>query len=317
VELSIIIVNWKSKDHLRKCLGTIVAETHGIQYEIIVIDSASFDGSEAMVQSEFPLVKFIQSRENLGFAKSNNRAFQSAKGEWVLFLNPDTEIVGTAIAVLLAALKRMPQAGAVGAKLLNTDGTLQTSCVQAFPTLLNQLLNAESLRRSLPHSKLWGMAPLFNGGVEPQAVEAISGACVMLPRELLLRVGVFSEDYFMYAEDIDLSYKVSRAGYKCYYVPSACVIHHGGASSGKAGNTFANRMMCESVWRYFNKTRGRCYGWAYRGAMVVAGLMRLAALLVVFPIAWVRMQRDSWRNAFRKWMAVLSWSCLGSGKLER
>ena len=317
MDLSIVIVNWKSKDYLRKCLATIVTETRGIEYEIVIIDSASFDGSEQMVRDEYPQAKFIQSQENLGFARANNLAFQASCGKFLLFLNPDTEVVGPAINTLHSALNAMPQAGAVGAKLLNSDGTLQTSCVQAFPTLLNQLLNAEPLRKWLSRSKLWGMAALFEPQTEPQVVEAISGACIMLPRELLIRVGVFSEDYFMYAEDIDLSYKVSRAGCKCYYVPTACVIHHGGGSSGKAGSSFANIMMCESVWRFFNKTRGRLYGLAYRGTMLIAGLARLGLLLVLFPVAQARSQRDSWQNAFRKWRAVLSWSFLGSGKFER
>ena len=181
----------------------------GLEFEIIVIDSASFDGCAEMLRKEFPQVRFIQSQENLGFAKSNNLAFRSATGESVLFLNPDTEIVGPAINVLHSALKMLPDAGVVGGRLLNSDGTVQTSCVQAFPTILNQLLNAESLRRRFPRSRLWGMAPLFDAGTKPKLVEAISGACVMLPRLLLEKIGVFSKDYFMYSEDIDLSYKVN------------------------------------------------------------------------------------------------------------
>lgn len=312
MDLSIIIVNWNSNGYLRKCVASILAETRGLEFEIIIIDSASFDGSEEMVRREYPQVKFIQSEENLGFSKSNNLAFRSATGEFVLFLNPDTEVVGSAIAALCQALKTESKAGAVAAKLLNSDGTLQTSCIQAFPTILNQLFCAEALRRQFPRSRMWGMAPLFESGTKPVTVEAISGACVMLPRRLLETIGVFSEDYFMYAEDIDLSYKVWKAGYKCYYVPTATVIHHGGGSSQGAGSNFSSVMMRESAWRFFRKTRGKCYSLAYRASTMMTALLRLALLVILFPARQARGYQAGWWASFRKWNAILSWSIRGA-----
>jgi hypothetical protein len=308
MDLSIIIVNWNSKEYLRKCLGSILAETRELEFEIIVVDSASFDGCEEMLRKEFPQVRFIQSRENLGFAKSNNLAFQSARSEFVLFLNPDTEIVGSAINELHAAFKKLADAGAVGGRLVNTDETVQTSCIQAFPTILNQVLSAEWLRRRFPKSRLWGMAPLYETSTSPQLVEAISGACVMLPRWLLEKVGVFSEDYFMYAEDIDLSLKVSQAGYKCYYVPNATVVHHGGGSSQQAGSNLTSMHMQESAWRFFRKTRGRFYGLVYRASMLVSALVRLTLLVVLFPAGMIWRHRTAWRASFQKWKAILFWS---------
>ncbi len=311
MELSIIIVNWNSKEYLRRCITSILAGTRGIEFEIIVIDSASFDGCGEMLQREFPQVQFIQSRENYGFSKSNNLAFQAASGESVLFLNPDTEIVGPAINVLHSALKSLPNAGAVGGKLLNTDGTVQTSCIQAFPTILNQLFSAEPLRRMFPRSRLWGMSPLFETSTQPQVVEAISGACMMLPRKLLQNIGVFSEDYFMYAEDIDLAYKISQAGYKCYYVPNATVVHHGGGSSKAASSNFSSLMVRKSAWRFFRKTRGRYVGLVYRASMLVSALLRLALLVVVLPVRLAQGCRTTWWASFRKWNAILSWSIRG------
>jgi N-acetylglucosaminyl-diphospho-decaprenol L-rhamnosyltransferase len=312
MDLSIIIVNWKSKDYLRKCLASVFAELYPFTYEVIVIDSASFDGCGEMLRSEFPQVHFIQSETNLGFAKANNRASRAASGTYLLFLNPDTEVIGPAIAELYRALDRLPRAGAVGAKLLNTDNTIQTSCIQAFPTILNQLLNAELLRRYFPRSRLWGMAPIFEVDQQPREVEAISGACVMLPRWLFHEVGDFSEDYFMYAEDIDLSYKVSRAGYTRFYVPAATVIHHGGGSSANATSNFSNVMMCDSVWRYFKKTRGKGAGVLYRSTMFGTGLIRLCLLIVLFPWAKMRLREIAWHAAFRKWRAVTTWSMKGA-----
>ena len=311
MDLSIIIVNWNSKDYLRKCLASVLAETCNLTCEIIVIDSASFDGCDKLLRNEYPQVLFIQSLENLGFSRSNNMAFQSATGESVLFLNPDTEVVGSAINVLHSALKGLPNAGAVGGKLLNTDRTVQTSCIQAFPTIVNQLLDAESLRRRFPRSRLWGMSPLFDAGTKPREVEAISGACVMLPRALLQQIGVFSEDYFMYAEDIDLAYKISRSGYKCYYVPNATVVHHGGGSSQVAPSNFSNVMMRESIWLFFKKTRGRCYGLAYRTSMLVSAIVRMSGLLVLLPFLPALRKTSPQMASFRKWNAILSWSLLG------
>jgi len=203
MDLSIIIVNWNSKEYLRKCVGSILTGTRGLDFEIIVIDSASFDGCAEMLRNEFPRVRFIQSQENLGFAKANNLAFQSAIGEFLLFLNPDTEIVGPAINLLHSALKELPDAGAVGGKLLNSDGTVQTSCVQAFPTILNQCLSAEALRQLTPKARLWGMRAIFENGGKPSEVEMISGACLIT--SCMLRTLTFATNAESLASPITIS----------------------------------------------------------------------------------------------------------------
>jgi GT2 family glycosyltransferase len=308
MELSIIIVNWNSKDYLRQCLASLQRETPDLTAEIVVIDSASYDGAGEMLQKEFPAVRFIQSDKNLGFARANNAAFAASQGKYVLFLNPDTEVVGRALPDLLAALKTLPQAGAVGGKLLNTDGSVQTSCIQSVPTILNQLLDSEFLRARWPKSGLWGMAALFSNDPKPQPVEAISGACVMLKREVFEQVGRFSEDYFMYAEDIDLSAKVARAGWRNYYVPNAVVVHHGGGSSAGAVSQFSTVMMREAIWRFLRKTRGTVYGFGYRLTTLLAALVRLLFLALLFPVQVLRRRRENWQASFQKWRAVLRWS---------
>ncbi len=294
--LSIIIVNWKSKDYLRQCLTTVYAHTRAVAFEVIVIDSGSFDGCAEMLREHFPSVRFIQSPDNLGFAKANNLAARSARGDALLFLNPDTELPGPAIQTLLAALESLPDAGAVGAKLLNTDGTVQTSCIQSFPTILNQVLDAELLRRRFPRSRLWGMAALFATNERPQPVEAVSGACVLVRRPAFEKVGGFSEEYFMYGEDLDLSHKLRAAALVNYFVPAAVVVHHGGSSAAQAPSDFSVVMMRDSVWRFLRKTRGRAYAAAYRVALGMAACVRLVLLVG--------------RPAARKWRAILRW-CLG------
>jgi GT2 family glycosyltransferase len=305
VNLSIIIVNWNSQEHLKKCVASILEHTRRISFEIIVIDSASFDGCDRMLHEHFPQVRFVQSRTNLGFAGANNRAFGISHGKYVLFLNPDTELVGPAIETLYAAAESLPHAGVIGCRLLNADRTLQSSCVQSIPTIPNQLLDSEWLRARWPKSPLWGMAALFEADGHPHPVEAISGACLMVKRQVFETVGCFSEDYFMYAEDMDLSFKVREAGYINYYVPGATVIHYGGGSSEQVVSAFAAVMIPEAISRFLCKTRGRLYSRGYRVAMGMSAAGRL--MLLAAARAGGRREAGM-EGSIRKWLAVLRWS---------
>jgi GT2 family glycosyltransferase len=307
VELSIIIVNWKSKDYLRKCVDSIYAQTSGINFEIVVIDSASFDGAGEMLAREFPKVRFIQSQENLGFSKANNRAVEDSTGDVILFLNPDTELVGNAVNKLFNAMKSLPEAGAVGCKLLNTDGSIQTSCVQAYPTILNQVLSAEGFRRMTPKASLWGMRAIFDASPKPQIVEMISGACLMMRREVFKRIGQFSTEYFMYAEDVDLCFKAQQAGFRNYYFGEAVVVHHGGGSSQQARSNFSSIMMIESISQFLKKTRGGFYSLGYRIVLGVSALLRVFVLLILSPLILVKNGATRWSSACSKWWAVFRW----------
>jgi N-acetylglucosaminyl-diphospho-decaprenol L-rhamnosyltransferase len=305
MELSVIIVNWNSREYLNKCLASLVAFSGDVHYEVIVIDSGSYDGTGEMLQQHYPQVRFIQS-DNLGFARANNAAFKVSHGDFVLFLNPDTQVVGPALRTMCDAIRRFPDAGAIGCKLLNADGSVQTSCIQSFPTILNQFLNAEWLRRLFPKSSLWGMASLF--GNVPAEVEALSGACLMTRRSTFEQVGLFSEHYFMYAEDLDLCYKIKQAGYTNYYLPDAIVVHFGGTSSDQRPSDFSVVMMRASIWRFLKKTRGELYGLAYRASVLIAALGRIACLLTVLPVYVTRGRLRSWTGSLRKWRAISIWS---------
>jgi len=314
MDLSIVIVNWNSREFLRKCLASLVASMRTIRYEIVVIDSGSFDGCDAMLREHYPQVRFVQSAENLGFAKANNRAFEASSGECVLFLNPDTEVVGSAIETMHASLGSLPDAGTVGCRLMNSDGTLQFSCVQSFPTITNQVLDSEFFRKIWPKSPLWGMAALFEDGADACEVEGISGACLMVRRSTFEQVGRFSEEYFMYVEDLDLSCKVRRAGYRNYYVPDATVVHHGGQSSQQAASAFAATMTREAIRRFLRKTRGTAYSAGYRFMMLVSAVGRLCVL----GAAWIAGGGSPSRAAsYRKWWAILCWSVNRDGIVAR
>jgi len=306
MDLSIIIINWNSKAYLRECLKSLAGSANILECEILVIDNASYDGSALMVATEFPRVTFIQSDRNLGFSGGNNRAARQAKGDFLLFLNPDTVGEGDALVKLVQTLRRLPDAGIVGARLLNSDRTLQTSCVQSFPTVVNQVLDCELLRRCFPRSSLWGMAALFGDSLEPVPVEAISGACLMIKREVFERLGGFDERYFMYSEDIDLGFKVHQAGYKCYYMPTATVIHHGGGCSRNARSAFSNVMIRESVYRFMRLHRGRLAAGCFRLSIGISALLRLPVAMAIWLV-----RKEPGLNAaasVRKWISIFRWS---------
>jgi GT2 family glycosyltransferase len=307
-------VNWNSKDYLLKSIASIESGTKGLDFEIVVIDAASYDGCNEMLRQNYPHVLFMQSDRNLGFAKANNEAFKVSRGRNLLFLNPDTEIEGLAIETLYYQLNSLPNVGIVGAKLLNSDRSVQESCIRAFPTVLNQVLDSSMLRKLFPRARLWGMKPLWEENEAAQEVDAVSGACLMVKRPVFESVGMFSTDYFMYSEDIDLCLKVRKAGWKTYYVPRAVVVHHGGASSSQtAENTFSAVMMLESRWRFFRKTRSLWYSRFYRVAMFGTSIVRIGLVLFVWPVFGL-CGRVSWVELMlKKWMARLRWT-LGGGK---
>ena len=167
-----------------------------MSFEVVVIDNASFDGCDTMLEREFPQVRFVQSHDNGGFARACNLGHQNSTGRILLFLNPDTEIKGNALSDLVRGIDSLPDGGAIGCKLLNGDGTLQTSCIQSFPTILNQCLDSEALRSRYPGSHLWGMGPLFRATASPSAVEMVSGAALGIRRDVFEAVGGFSEHVF-------------------------------------------------------------------------------------------------------------------------
>ena len=221
------------------------------------------------------------------------------------------------INTLRSRVLSLPNVGIVGCKVLNSDGTVQSSCIQSIPTILNQFLDSEFLRRKWSKWDLWGMAPLYERGADPREVQAIAGACMMMKRTTFQQVGEFSEDYFMYAEDMDLWYKVRKAGYKNYYVPEATVIHHGGSSSSQTVSTFSAVMMPEAICRFLWKTRGGAYGSGYRLALCASALGRLVVLGLASPFRMSDRQNVRWEASRRKWLAVLRWSLYRDNLVKR
>ena len=306
MDLSIIFVNWNSVDFLRECLASVYANTKSTSFEIIIVDNASPQGGVESLKEDYPEITIIKSEKNLGFAGANNLGFRQVTAEYVLLLNPDTLLVGPTIDILLEAIRNLPDAGIVGCKMLNSDLSVQTTSIQKFPTIVNQLLNSEYLHLWWPGCPLWNIAPLFSDGKGLVKVEVIPGACMLLRSRVFAEVGMFSEDYFMYAEDLDLNFKLQKAGYTNYYIGSATIIHHGGRSSSRQKvSQWATMMKFQAMTRYYRKNRGRGYELAYRTAMSCAAVGRLMILALLYPLGNAIWNKQAVRNALEKWKVVL------------
>ena len=253
MDLSVVIVSFNARDYLRRCLGSLYEHTAGIGYEVIVVDNASWDDSVQMVESEFPQASLIRCSANQGFAAACNRGIAQAKGEFILLLNPDTEIADNAFAPMVAYCRQQPQVGILGPKLLNSDGSLQLSC-RRFPSHLTGLFNRQSiLTRLLPRNRFSSRYLMSDWNHNSIAeVDWLSGACTLLRRQMLADIGPLDEGFFMYIEDVDICYRAHQGGYRVVYFPQAVVTHHIGRSS----DTLPNRSILQwhrSMWRYYRK----------------------------------------------------------------
>lgn len=278
MDLSIIIINWNARDLLEKCLDSIFHGSQSIDFEVIVADNASSDGSADLLGQRFPQVRVIENDVNVGFARANNQAIHQSRGRYILLLNPDTDVKPGALEILLDFIENHPRAGAVGPRLLNIDGTLQFSC-SPTPTLSRELLRLFHLPGVRPD----GYYPMHRWDtITPRKVDVLIGACMLLRSETLALVGFLDEDYFMYSEEVDLCYRIKQAGWQLYWVPKAEVEHYGGQSTQQVPEQmFLNLYQAKLI--YFRKHGGKVKADAYKLALITATLLRLA----ITPLAWL------------------------------
>lgn len=306
MDVSIIIVNWNSAAYVKTCLRSIYENVRGITFEVIVVDNASNDGCGEMIRNEFPEAKFVQSEENLGFARGNNLGYRNSSGKSLLFLNPDTEILGSAVNKLFGHLRSLKKAGIIGCRLLNSDLTIQLSSVQTPTSILKEFLASEHLMLRFPKLKLWGIRSLLFYRGHPEPVSAVSGACMMIDRSVFQSVGEFSEEYFMYAEDMDLCRKVKQAGYEVYHAGDAQIVHHSGKSS--SSNERNEVMLRESTMKYLKKTKGAGYALAYKKSLTVDAILRLALIATLRLVSPEPSSKGRLHLLRRKWTAIFLWS---------
>ncbi len=231
VALSICIVNWNTRELLRACLRSIYQHPPDEPFEVIVVDNASSDGSAAMVQAEFPQVVLIANAENRGYAAGNNQAMRRAQGEFILLLNPDTEVQAGTLPTALRFLRAHPEVGAIGAKQLLPDGQVQPS-VRGFPTPRNLLFEVLGLARLFPRSRLlaaYRMRWFHYDRASP--VDQPMGTFLMVRRAVIEQVGLMDESFPLFFNDVDWCYRIWQAGWQIWFVPEVVILHHGGAST--------------------------------------------------------------------------------------
>lgn len=255
MDLSIVIVNWNTRDLLRDCLASVFAGLGGLAAEVLVVDNASQDGSAEMVRHEFPQARVMENARNLGFAAGNNVALRCAAGRYVMLLNTDTLVHGAVLSEAVAWLDARPEVGVLGPKVLNADGSVQPSC-SAFPSLGHLAMQTLGLTRiaRFDHYRMTGW-----DRTTERRVEVISGAAMFVRRAAMEEVGLLDEAFFFYGEETDWCHRFARAGWELVFAPIPAITHFGGGAAGKL-NHRRDVLMTEGTTRLHRKHGGPLAG---------------------------------------------------------
>ncbi len=284
VDLSIVVVSWNVRDLLRRCLTSVLASGHSRRdgqgptpnVEIIVVDNASSDGSAGMVHAEYPQVRLIANDDNRGFTAANNQGLALSRGRYLLLLNPDTEIVGDALATMVRYADQHPQVGALGPQLRYPDGSRQSSR-RRFPTFATALVESTVVQEWWPDNDIlrrYYVADTADDAIQP--VDWLVGACLLVRRQAWEQVGPLDEGFFMYSEELDWCRRIKDAGWEVVYLPTATVVHHEGKSSAQVVPARHIYFQSSKV-RYFRKHHGALQAEALRWF-----------LLGTYVLQWVR-----------------------------
>ena len=228
MDLTVVIVNWNTRELLCNCLDSLYNGIKDIRFEVFVVDNASADGSADAVRQRFPRVNLIENDLNQGFARANNQVLKNVDSRYALLLNSDTEIIPGAIESLVTFMDQHPAAGVAAPQYLNPDGSKQNS-FENFPGLVSELLNKSLLKLLFPQ-KYPSKRKTYHA---PLAVDSVIGACMMVRTEAMQKVGWLDEDYFFFLEETDWCYRMHRAGYGVYHIPQVRIYHIQGASKEK------------------------------------------------------------------------------------
>ncbi|MBN2571587.1 MAG: glycosyltransferase [Ignavibacteriales bacterium] len=242
IDISIVIVNFNVKDALDNCLSSIYkSNTSSHNLEIFLVDNNSFDGSVELIKKKYPHIQLIENNKNLGFSKANNIALKLVNGKYILILNPDTILEEGTFQKLIDFINNNPKTGVVTSKLIKANGKLDPACKRSFPSLRVALPRLLGLSKLFPKSRIFGKYNLsYLDENKIHEVDAVNGAFMFMPKNVLDEVGLFDEDYFMYGEDIDLCFRIKKKGYKIFYLPEVNTIHLKGESTRKSKISYVN-----------------------------------------------------------------------------
>jgi GT2 family glycosyltransferase len=308
-EVTIAIVNWNTKLLLRKCLQSIIEQTKGVDYLIWVVDNNSSDGSVEMIEEEFPEVRLIKNTENVGFAKANNQVLSTCNGKYVLLLNSDTQVIGNAVKELVEFIEKHPEAGAIGCKILNGDGSLQTSCGR-FPRSLSIFFGGEFCntlyRKVFKNTTFFAEQGLTKQDHQYiQEVDFVKGCCMLLRKSVLEKTGLLDENFFMYCEETDLCYRIKQEGMKILYTPAPEVVHLGGQSTIFGEQTVYRSL--DSQEFYFRKHFGHSYAYRVRRLVVIGSIIRLPLFITAY-LCTIKNKKAFYKNKVKWNVYTLKWS---------
>ncbi len=273
-DLSIIIVNFNAEKLILRCLQAVYRTLGSLDCEVIVVDNASSDHSAEVVQDAYPQVRLLRNQENAGFARANNQAIRAARGRYFLLLNSDAFVHDGAISALLRHMEANPGTGAAGCRLSYEDGSLQKSCF-SFPTPLTELWQALWLDRLFPHSPVFGRFRMtyWDFG-SSRDVDWLMGAVMILRKEAVDQVGALDEDYFMYSEEMDLCYRLNKAGWRVSYISEATATHIWGGTS-RQNKELAFIRLYKSRVMFSRKHYGYLTTMLYKMVLFVGSLIRV------------------------------------------
>jgi O-antigen biosynthesis protein len=282
--LSVVIVSYNVSGFLDHCLDSVMRACQPYSHEIIVVDNSSTDNTLEMVHEKYPGVTLIENAQNLGYSRGNNQGIRLGRGRYILLLNPDTIVPHHAISASLQFLEQRPEAGLMSLKIVNADGSFQSACRRGFPSPMAALYRMIGLSLLFKNSRRFGQYNLtFLDENATSEVDAVCGAYMMARAEVLKSVGGFDEEFFMFGEDIDLCYRIQRAGYKVFYHPASEIIHFKGESSRK--NRVESRLhFYNSMFIFSRKHFTQRMSFFPRG-LLFGGILLNA--LVKFPAAWL------------------------------
>ena len=280
MDVSIVIVNWNTKDILRNCLFSVYKQTNDITFEVVVIDNASSDGSAQMVKDEFPQVILIENSTNKGFAAANNQGMKISQGRYILLLNSDTVVLDEAIPKTLCFAEQHTEAAVTGCKVLNPDHSLQPTCFK-FPSAINLFLSATYLYKIFPKNHFWGRERMtWWDRNDVRKVDVVTGCFMLVRQEAIERVGLMDEDYFMYAEETDWCWRFKKAGWTNLFYPGAEIIHIGGQSSKQVKVTMMIQLR-RAILQFMKKNYGKCHFYIGRILVLIFFILRIPFWLIV------------------------------------
>jgi GT2 family glycosyltransferase len=309
IDLSIIIVNWNTRQLLLDCIASIYKTVRRSSFEVIVVDNASMDGSVEAVSSAYPDVRVLKNSSNLGFARANNMAMKLMQGRYALLLNSDTYLKESSIGNMLDFMERHPEAGMCGPQLLNADDTKQNS-VGDFPVLLTEFLSKRIIRVLFPKIYFRAFRTRLTVFREPTKVDVIIGACMMVRKKAIESVGLLDEDYFLFYEEIDWCYRMHRGGWQVYHLPDAHVYH----LAGQSRKEINLRARAES-WRsryFFYKINLHMEPSAWNGLLLL-GIVQTAYNFIIYTLLNVLtlFSVDRLRRRWQMFAYLLVWHIKG------